>query len=142
MVRRPVGEGFDGVHRRGRGGEPGGGKRDGRGNLAAVDGGRYGLRPVSRPVLPTTTPAPMISLEGKTGLVFGIANDRSIAAAIAQQCHDAGATMAFTHLPDADPDRPKARNRCLKVVGDWKPEPRAALRRRATTPNSTRSSTR
>lgn len=64
----------------------------------------------------------MISLEGKTGLVFGIANDRSIAAAIAQQCHDAGATMAFTHLPDADPDRPKARNRCLKVVGDWNPE--------------------
>ena len=64
----------------------------------------------------------MISLEGKTGLVFGIANDRSIAAAIAKQCHDAGATMAFTHLPDADPDRPKARNRCLKVVGDWNPQ--------------------
>ena len=63
----------------------------------------------------------MISMNGKKGLVFGIANDRSIAAAIAQQCHAAGAKMGFTHLPDADPNRPKAKNRLMKVVGDMDP---------------------
>ena len=63
----------------------------------------------------------MVSLEGKAGLVTGIANDRSIAAAIATQCRAAGAEMAFTHLPDADPDRPKAQKRLMKVVGDWNP---------------------
>ena len=63
----------------------------------------------------------MISMNGKKGLVFGIANDRSIAAAIARQCADAGATMGFTHLPDADPNRPKAKNRLMKVVGDMDP---------------------
>ena len=64
----------------------------------------------------------MISMDGKVGLVFGIANDRSIAAAISKACRDAGATMAFTHLPDADPDRPKARNRLMKVVGSYDPK--------------------
>ena len=64
----------------------------------------------------------MISMAGKTGLVFGIANDRSIAAAISKACHDAGAELAFTHLPDSDPDRPKARNRLMKVVGDFDPK--------------------
>jgi len=58
---------------------------------------------------------------GKSGLVFGIANDRSIAAAIASELHDQGARMGFTHLPDADPERPKMYNRLRKVVGDWKP---------------------
>ncbi|QDT62983.1 enoyl-ACP reductase FabI [Calycomorphotria hydatis] len=63
----------------------------------------------------------MAGLEGKKGLVFGIANDRSIAAAIATSCHAGGAEMGFTHLPETDPDRPKARKRLEKVVGDWNP---------------------
>jgi enoyl-[acyl-carrier protein] reductase I len=59
--------------------------------------------------------------EGKSGLVFGIANDKSIAAAIASELHQQGAKMGFTHLPDADPERPKMFNRLNKVVGDWDP---------------------
>ncbi len=59
--------------------------------------------------------------EGKKGLIFGIANDRSIAAAIAKQLHAQGAQMGFTHLPDSDPERPKMAKRLQKVVGDWDP---------------------
>jgi enoyl-[acyl-carrier protein] reductase I len=36
-------------------------------------------------------------LEGKTGVVFGVANKRSIAWAIAQAWHKAGARLAFTY---------------------------------------------
>src|SRR5262245_21710583 len=36
-------------------------------------------------------------LAGKTGLVFGVANKRSIAWAIAQAWHKAGARLAFTY---------------------------------------------
>ena len=36
-------------------------------------------------------------LEGKTGVVFGVANKRSIAWAIAQAWHEAGAKLAFTY---------------------------------------------
>jgi enoyl-[acyl-carrier protein] reductase I len=38
-----------------------------------------------------------ISLAGRYGLVFGVANRRSIAWAIAQALHDAGAKLAFTY---------------------------------------------
>ena len=38
-----------------------------------------------------------ISLAGKTALVFGVANKRSIAWAIAQALHTAGARLAFTY---------------------------------------------
>nr|UXE44383.1 enoyl-[acyl-carrier-protein] reductase [NADH] FabI [uncultured bacterium] len=38
-------------------------------------------------------------LSGKTGLIFGVANDRSIAWAISEACYDAGAELGFTHLP-------------------------------------------
>ena len=41
--------------------------------------------------------------DGKRGLVFGIANDHSIAWAITQNLHAEGAEMGFTHLPDKDP---------------------------------------
>lgn len=60
-------------------------------------------------------------MDGRKGLVFGIANERSIAAAISAVCHAEGAKMAFTHLPDADPARPKAANRLKQVVGGWDP---------------------
>ena len=36
-------------------------------------------------------------LAGKNALVFGVANKRSIAWAIAQAWHDAGARLAFTY---------------------------------------------
>src|SRR5688572_12010422 len=36
-------------------------------------------------------------LEGKLGIVFGVANKRSIAWAIAQAWHKAGAKLAFTY---------------------------------------------
>ncbi len=39
----------------------------------------------------------MSSLAGKTGIVFGVANKRSIAWAIAQAWRQAGATLAFTY---------------------------------------------
>ncbi len=39
----------------------------------------------------------MLLLAGKIGLVFGVANKRSIAWAIAQAWHEAGATLAFTY---------------------------------------------
>jgi enoyl-[acyl-carrier protein] reductase I len=53
---------------------------------------------------------------GKKGLVFGIANDRSIAWAITQKLHAEGAEMGFTHLPDKDPERPRAEGRLRKLV--------------------------
>src|SRR5262245_38591357 len=39
----------------------------------------------------------MSELEGKLGIVFGVANKRSIAWAIAQAWHAAGAKLAFTY---------------------------------------------
>ncbi len=39
----------------------------------------------------------MSLLAGKTGIVFGVANQRSIAWAIARAWHQAGATLAFTY---------------------------------------------
>jgi enoyl-[acyl-carrier protein] reductase I len=41
-----------------------------------------------------------INLEGRKGLVFGVANQRSIAWAIADICHQAGARMAFSYQGD------------------------------------------
>jgi enoyl-[acyl-carrier protein] reductase I len=37
-------------------------------------------------------------LEGKKGLIFGLANERSIAWGISQACHREGAELAFTYL--------------------------------------------
>ncbi|MCG6156783.1 enoyl-ACP reductase FabI [Rubinisphaera margarita] len=56
---------------------------------------------------------------GKKGLVFGIANDHSIAWAITQQLQAEGAEMAFTHLPDKDPERPRMERRLRKLVDDF-----------------------
>lgn len=54
--------------------------------------------------------------DGKKGMVFGIANDHSIAWAITQELHAQGAQMGFTHLPDKDPERPRMENRLRKLV--------------------------
>ena len=53
---------------------------------------------------------------GKKGLVFGIANDRSIAWAITQHLHAEGAEMGFTHLPDKDLERRKAEKKLRALV--------------------------
>ena len=48
--------------------------------------------------------------EGKKGLILGVANDHSIAWAIAKQVMAEGAVCGFTHLPDR-PDDERQRNR-------------------------------
>ena len=56
-------------------------------------------------------------LDGKRGLVFGIANDRSYAWYITRQLLEQGAECLFTHLPDP---KGKMENRCrlaLKELG-------------------------
>ena len=40
-------------------------------------------------------------MDGKRGVIFGVANDKSIAWGVAQQLHEAGAMLAFTYLNDA-----------------------------------------
>ena len=40
-------------------------------------------------------------MNGKKGLIVGVANAKSIAYGIAEQCHKAGASLAFTFLNDA-----------------------------------------
>jgi enoyl-[acyl-carrier protein] reductase I len=42
-----------------------------------------------------------ISMQGKRGLIMGVANDRSIAWGIAQAMHNAGAELAFTYQGEA-----------------------------------------
>ena len=56
----------------------------------------------------------MSLLEGKKGLVLGIANNFSIAWAITEKLHQQGAEMAFTHLPDGE--RPKNEKKVRKLV--------------------------
>jgi len=48
--------------------------------------------------------------DGKKGLVLGVANNRSIAWAIAKTIMDEGGEVGFTHLPDS-PDDEKCKNR-------------------------------
>lgn len=48
--------------------------------------------------------------EGKKGLILGVANDRSLAWAIAKFAMDEGAICGFSHLPDR-PDDEKKKNR-------------------------------
>lgn len=49
--------------------------------------------------------------EGKKGLITGIANDRSIAWAIAKRIMAEGGECGFTHLPDRDDDEKKKNRR-------------------------------
>jgi enoyl-[acyl-carrier protein] reductase I len=59
--------------------------------------------------------------DGKKGVIFGIANDRSIAWAITQELKAEGAQMGFTHLPDKDPERPKNRKKVEMLVESFPP---------------------
>ncbi|WP_339909983.1 enoyl-ACP reductase [Symmachiella dynata] len=54
--------------------------------------------------------------DGKKGMVFGIANDHSIAWAITEKLHAEGAEMGFTHIPDKNPERPRMERRLRKLV--------------------------
>ncbi len=65
--------------------------------------------------------------EGKRGLILGVANDRSIAWAVAQEIINQGGVCGFSHLPDKDDDpRKKNRLRVAKCV-DGYPEQTAFL---------------
>lgn len=44
-------------------------------------------------------------MNGKRGIIFGVANDRSLAWHIAQCLHEEGAELAFTHLPPPKMER-------------------------------------
>jgi len=52
-------------------------------------------------------------LDGKKGIVFGVANDRSYAWYIAHSLIQQGAQCAFTHLPD---EKGKMQRRCKKAI--------------------------
>jgi enoyl-[acyl-carrier protein] reductase I len=55
--------------------------------------------------------------EGKKGLILGVANDRSIAWAVAKEIMDQGGVCGFSHLPDRpDDDKKKNRLRVSKCV--------------------------
>ncbi len=50
-------------------------------------------------------------MDGKSGLIFGVANDHSLAWHIADNLHREGAKLGFTHLPP-----PKMENRVRKLA--------------------------
>ena len=55
--------------------------------------------------------------EGKKGLILGVANDRSIAWAVAKRIMEEGGQCGFTHLPDRPEDeRQKNRMRVSKCI--------------------------
>lgn len=60
----------------------------------------------------------MLDLTGKNALVTGIANHRSIAWGIAQQLHQAGATLGVTYLPD---ERGRAEQKIKELVEPLSP---------------------
>lgn len=59
-----------------------------------------------------------MQFEGKKGLVLGVANDHSIAWAIATQIMDAGGQCGFTHLPDREDDERKRNRRRVAQLTD------------------------
>jgi enoyl-[acyl-carrier protein] reductase I len=54
-------------------------------------------------------------VDGKKGLILGVANDASIAWAIASQIMSEGGVCGFSHLPDSD-DRKKNSGRVAKCI--------------------------
>lgn len=44
-------------------------------------------------------------MDGKKGMIFGVANDHSLAWHIAERCHREGATLGFNHLPGPKMER-------------------------------------
>jgi enoyl-[acyl-carrier protein] reductase I len=60
--------------------------------------------------------------EGKKGLILGVANDHSIAWAIARQILEEGGACGFTHLPDRADDERQRNQRRVKLLTDQYPE--------------------
>ncbi len=59
----------------------------------------------------------MALFDGKKGLILGVANERSIAWAIAKEIMDQGGTCGFSHLPDRpDDDKKKNHRRVAKCI--------------------------
>lgn len=59
-------------------------------------------------------------LAGKKGLVMGVANERSIATAVARSLHKEGAALAFSYLPDTG-ERKRNESRVRQVTEDLAP---------------------
>ena len=59
-------------------------------------------------------------LQGKIGIVMGIANNRSIASHIAKSLAESGARMIFTHLPDA-PGKDRNEKRLKTITDEMEP---------------------
>jgi enoyl-[acyl-carrier protein] reductase I len=62
--------------------------------------------------------------EGKQGLILGVANDHSIAWAIAQQIMAEGGVCGFTHLPDRPDDERQRNRRRVAMLTDSAPNAR------------------
>ena len=61
-----------------------------------------------------------MQFQGKKGLILGVANDRSIAWAIAKEIMEAGGECGFTHLPDREDDtRQKNRRRVSQLTDQY-----------------------
>jgi enoyl-[acyl-carrier protein] reductase I len=60
--------------------------------------------------------------DGKKGLVLGVANNRSIAWAIAKTIMDEGGEVGFTHLPDSPDDEKRKNRRRVTKCTDLYPE--------------------
>lgn len=60
-------------------------------------------------------------LSGKKGVIFGVANEFSLAAHIASVGHSAGADLAFNFLPDAASGGVKAEKRVQRVTKELNP---------------------
>jgi len=59
--------------------------------------------------------------EGKKGLILGVANDRSIAWAIAKEIMEQGGKCGFSHLPDKPEDEKKKNRRRVSQLTDQYP---------------------
>src|SRR5688500_8134615 len=60
--------------------------------------------------------------DGKKGLILGVANDRSIAWAIAKQIMEQGGTCGFSHLPDKSDDERKKNRRRVQSLSEQFPD--------------------
>jgi enoyl-[acyl-carrier protein] reductase I len=65
--------------------------------------------------------------EGKKGLILGVANDHSIAWAIAQFVMAEGAEVGFTHLPDRADDERQRNRRRVAMLTDLQPNAKFLL---------------